>query len=102
YGMLIEEDEDVAKRMEGRLVTQKELFRRLHRDTFTLVALFEYMIGNLDMSIVTQHNFKFVQLPDGSVYPIPYDFDYSGLVDAAYALPPPGLHITTVRDRVYR
>jgi hypothetical protein len=102
YGILIEDDEDVARRMEGRLVTQTSLFSRLDKDTFTLVTLFEYMIGNLDMSILAQHNFKFVQVPAGAVYPIPYDFDYSGLVDASYALPPPDLHITTVRDRVYR
>jgi hypothetical protein len=43
-----------------------------------------------------------VQMPTRTVFPIPYDFDYSGLVDATYALPPPGMGITTVRDRVYR
>jgi hypothetical protein len=102
YGLLIEDDSDVAKRMEGRIVTQRELLSRLDKDAFTLVTLFEYMIGNLDMSLAAQHNFKLVQLPNLAVFPIPYDFDYSGLVDASYALPPAGLHITTVRDRVYR
>ena len=101
-GLLIENDEDVAKRMEGRLITQRELLALLDRDAFTLMTLFEYMIGNLDVSIITQHNAKFVQTPNRTVYPIPYDFDYSGLVDASYALPPPGLGITTVRDRVFR
>ena len=34
-------------------------------------------------------------------FPIPYDFDYSGLVDAPYALPPPNRGISTVRDRLF-
>ncbi len=102
YGILIEDDDDVAKRLEGRLVTQRDLLSQLDRDWFTLMTIFEYMIGNLDVSIITQHNVKLVQLPARKVYSIPYDFDYSGLVDAAYALPPPDLHITTVRDRIYR
>jgi hypothetical protein len=102
HGMLIEDDDDVAKRMEGRLVTQRDLLSQLDRDYFTLMAIFEYMIGNLDVSIFAQHNVKLVQVPSRTVFAVPYDFDYSGLVDATYALPPPGLGITTVRDRVYR
>ena len=92
FGLLIEDDDDVAKRMEGRLVTQRELLSRLDKDTFTLSAMFEYMIGNLDFSLIAEHNFKLVQRPNLAVFPIPYDFDYSGLVDASYALPPPTRH----------
>ena len=33
---------------------------------------------------------------------VPYDFDYSGLVDAPYAVPPEGLPINDVRQRNYR
>jgi hypothetical protein len=33
---------------------------------------------------------------------VPYDFDYSGLVNAAYALPPPTIKIGSVRERAYR
>ena len=34
--------------------------------------------------------------------PIPYDFDFSGLVNAPYASPPDQLRIGSVRTRVYR
>jgi hypothetical protein len=37
-----------------------------------------------------------------TTYPVPYDFDYSGLVDAPYAHPDPKLGIATVQDRIYR
>ena len=102
YAMFIEGDEDVAKRMGGRLVTQPGPQAHLDTDFFTLMTLFEYMIGNLDVSIINEHNVKLVQTPNRTVYAVPYDFDYSGLVDASYAVPPPGMKVTTVRDRLYR
>ena len=102
YAMFIEDDDDVARRMGGRVTTEKEALARLDRDAFTRMMLFEYMIGNLDVSIIAEHNVRNVQMPSGVVYPVPYDFDYSGLVNATYAQPPPGLGITTVRDRVFR
>jgi hypothetical protein len=34
--------------------------------------------------------------------PVPYDFDWSGLVDAPYAGPPEGIPIQNVRQRNYR
>jgi hypothetical protein len=34
--------------------------------------------------------------------PVPYDFDFSGLVDAPYATPPEGFSIRNVRQRLYR
>jgi hypothetical protein len=33
---------------------------------------------------------------------VPYDFDYSGLVDAPYAVPPEGFPVREVRDRYYQ
>ena len=35
-------------------------------------------------------------------YAIPYDFDFCGLVNAAYAEPPEDLGIVSVRERLYR
>jgi hypothetical protein len=102
FGMFIEDDDDVAKRMGGRITVEKTDLARLDRDAFTRATLFEYAIGNVDMSLITFHNFVAVQLPAGVVYPVPYDFDYSGLVNAAYAAPAPGLGITTVRERLFR
>jgi hypothetical protein len=101
-GMLIEDDSDLAKRIEGRIVTQTQLLSRLDRDYFTLVTMFFYMIGNLDVSVIGQHNVKLVQTRDRAVYAVPYDFDYSGLVDTPYAVPPKELQVSSVRDRMYR
>jgi hypothetical protein len=47
---------------------------------------------------------RFIRLPGAvsRLIPVPYDFDYSGLVNTHYAAPDPNLGIPTVRDRIYR
>jgi hypothetical protein len=107
YAMFIEDDDDVARRMSGRLTDQKDLkFVQVDLKTVTNLSLFEYMISNLDMSLAAQHNIRIAELPTGVRYPIPYDFDYSGLVNADYAVPPQNLqaqyHLESVRTRLYR
>ena len=36
------------------------------------------------------------------IVPVAYDFDYTGFVDAPYALPPEKLRVSSVRERQYR
>ncbi len=66
-----------------------------------ILALFQFMIGNTDWSIVRQRNTILIQSPGGKQVPVPYDLDMSGLVNAHYAGPAPGLPIDNVRDRYY-
>ena len=101
--MLIEDDDDVAKRLEGRSIDlQKVTFNRVDLETVVLMSVFEYMIGNTDMSMFLQHNIRLVQTQAGQRYTVPYDFDYSGLVDAPYAIPAKNFGLGSVRDRLYR
>lgn len=73
-------------------------------------ALFEHMIANHDWSMLAGpagkqccHNAELIgPLAPGATIPVPYDFDFSGFVDAPYATPPDALHINSVRERVYR
>jgi hypothetical protein len=69
------------------------------------VAIFNYMIGNTDWSVPIQHNIKIfsefdIDRPSLGVV-VPWDFDYSGLVDAEYAVPFQDLPIKSVRERLY-
>jgi hypothetical protein len=103
YAMFVEDESDVAKRMEGRTVTlPRLLFKDVDTDTLMPAMMFEYMIGNTDFSIYALHNVKLVQRPDKSIHPVPYDFDFSGLVSAPYAAPDRNLMLASVRDRMYR
>jgi hypothetical protein len=102
-GIFLEDEGDVARRMEGRIVElQRLLFENLDSDTLMPAMIFEYLIGNTDMSIFALHNMRIVQRPDKSLHVVPYDFDYSGLVNAPYALPAKGLLLKNVTERYYR
>jgi hypothetical protein len=101
--LFIEDDDDVARRLEGRATDQLRVsFRRSDLPTTTLMMLFEYMIGNTDASMLALHNVRLVRTGAGTLFAIPYDFDYSGVVDARYAIPDPRLKLSSVRQRVYR
>jgi hypothetical protein len=103
YGLFIEDDDDVARRLEGRVTSQLNLmYRHFNAESATWLGLFEYLIGNTDVSIVTQHNVRTVETPASGRYVIPYDFDYSGLVGASYAVPNRQLGLVSVKDRLYR
>jgi hypothetical protein len=101
-GLFIEDDDDLARRMGGRISESNG--SHLSRVDFAMTAtttMFEYLIGNTDVSIKSLHNIRMVLKPDGSRYPIPYDFDFAGVVNASYAMPNPMLALSTVRERLY-
>ncbi|MCC7010012.1 MAG: hypothetical protein IT184_14490 [Acidobacteria bacterium] len=102
--MFLEDDDDVAKRMAGRVNERRVFgFDRLDPEHLLLVGLFEYMIGNTDVAFKAQHNVRVVETPADRRYAVPYDFDYSGLVNTRYAVVDRTRirGITTVRERLY-
>jgi len=103
YGMFLEPDADLARRMEGRSVELERIqFKDVDADTLETMMVFAYMIGNTDFSLYALHNVIFVQTPDKMLYPVPYDFDVSGLVHPPYAIPAKSLPIKSVNERLYR
>jgi hypothetical protein len=63
------------------------------------------MVGNTDWTVGNYHNIKLlVPKTDTLSAPliVPYDFDYTGVVDASYAVPDEQLGTTSVKERVYR
>jgi hypothetical protein len=69
------------------------------------------MISNYDWSMRAApkgedccHNGRMLTdgVPGSLLSVVPYDFDFSGLVDAPYATPPEGIPVDTVRERDYR
>ena len=103
WGLLIEDEEDMAKRLGGKLLEQRQaLFTDVDSLAMGMMAVFEYFLGNTDWSMYSLHNVRLVQTPEYIIYPIAYDFDHSGLVDARYANPDPRLPIKTVRQRLHR
>jgi hypothetical protein len=106
YAFLLEDIDDLAKRNKCKELDSKEILTEAtDRDQMTMVAMFQYMIGNTDWSVPKSHNIKLIIHKKDSTarpYPIPYDFDYSGLVNADYAVPSPQLNLESVTQRLYR
>jgi hypothetical protein len=103
YGMFLEDDDDVARRMEGRIMElPRAAFKDVDPDALALAMMFEYMIGNTDFSMYMLHNIRLVRTPTNQTYTVPYDFDLSGLVNTQYAIPEKSFGLKTVRDRLYR
>lgn len=106
YGFLIEDVDDLAKRVGCREYTKLVVSgARTNPSQMTLVSMFQYMIGNTDWSLPNRHNVRFIQMVTDTLsqpYTIPYDFDYCGLVNAPYAIPQPEFGIEKVTDRYYR
>lgn len=75
-----------------------------HADANEMATLdvFQYLIGNTDWSAAFHHNIVLIRDGMGLVTAVPYDFDFSGLVDAEYATPAPQLPIRSVTQRLFR
>lgn len=105
YGFLIENDELMAERLGGELIELEEddLVHpaRITGANAALVTIFQYMIGNTDFSMFRGHNFKIVDTGE-TILPVPYDFDWSGFVNAPYARPDRNLGIRSVKQRLFR
>jgi len=103
YSFFIEPTEDMCKRLYGKDLNVKNIHPNFtDKKLITLMSVFQYFIGNTDWSVKALHNIKLISR-DSLLKPvaIPYDFDVSGLVNAAYAIPAPHLGIQTVRQRSY-
>lgn len=111
FGFLIEDTSDLAKRNElGKLDFPTIKRSQLDSVQASQVALFEYLIANVDFEILSGpaddkccHNARLIGDDSGkNVVAVPYDFDSSGFVDAHYAVPNDFLGIRAVTQRLYR
>ena len=104
YGFFIESYEQMVRRNLAKTVEVTTItYPQLDFETSTLVSVFEYMIGSTDWSMLAGHNIKLLSIGDNPVYfPVPYDFDQVGLIDAHYARPDLSLPIRSVRERLFR
>jgi len=105
YGFLIEPDLELAGRLGAEVLETANVHDLITDPSYmTLVAVFQYLIGNTDWSVWGRHNIAIfsVKAEPHTLFAVPYDFDYSGAVGAPYAIPPQTLPIHSVRERLYR
>ena len=103
YGILIEDTDEMANRLNGEECECHGLSDDLiARAPANLTAMFQYMVGNEDWDVPGLRNVKAVKLHTGSDFYnliVPYDFDFSGVVNAEYAIPDPNLQHSTLQQR---
>jgi hypothetical protein len=119
FAFLIEDPDDIAARnnLDELEVGPNMPIRvsQLDARATARATMFEYMIGNLDWGFFDGppgedccHNAHLLAAEKAqpatatAIKPVPYDFDMSGLVDAPYAGPPPGIRLDRVTQRYYR
>ena len=104
YGFLIENEKELAERLQGEIYEKRGVkVADFDQENYQRVAMFNYMIGNTDWDTKKLHNVKLLKRKDQKgILVIPYDFDYSGIVDAEYARPSPDYGLLSVRERHYR
>ena len=106
HAFMLEDDGDMARRNKCRKKNHGTvLTESTDRETMTMVAIFQYMIGNTDWSVPNNHNVELIFSRENEAllpYAVPYDFDYCGLVDASYAVPNEIIGTEKVTERVYR
>jgi len=107
-GIWFQDEDDLMKEVAGKIVMQQGATgASMEPRQMAITDIFQYMIGNTDMSVWALHNYRVVSMDSSSnFYAFAYDFDWAGLVDAPYAAPDAQLQIkynvTRVTDRLYR
>ncbi len=104
YGIVLEPEDELTARLDA---VQVELgvtyFVHLDDEQANRLAFFQYMIGNTDWNVANMHNLITLKLPEvQKLTPIPYDFDYCGMVGTPYAVPHESLPIKDVRQRYHK
>ncbi len=109
FGFLLETPEQLAERVAGTMAgTSAISLGQLDQNQAALLYVFQYLVANTDWSFIAAendehccHNVDLFRIGP-KLWPVPYDFDLAGLVNASYAFPDKTLKIRSVRSRHYR
>ena len=110
YGFVIEDNDNLGERIGLERATVRGIkVEELDLKQANLVSVFMYLIGNTDFSLILGpendeccHNANLYWAGAVPYTPVPYDFDFSGIVDAPYAEPNPRFRLRSVKSRLYR
>ena len=88
WGFFIEQDNALATRVRGSLApATKSTLRTIDTANVATVGLFEYMIGNGEWDLAKLRNVRLLAFRRAKTAAVPFNFDYSGVVGARYAVP---------------
>jgi hypothetical protein len=100
--IILEDENELAERLDSELCEDcyGQPDTAFNNFNLQVLTLYQYLVGNADWLITVLRNVKLLKPHDGGKFLLaPYDFDFTGVVDATYAQPDPTLGITDVVDR---
>ncbi len=100
HSFFIEDDDHAAERNNCHVKDKFMTPFDLDRESYTKLTIFEYIIGNKDWFVTSRQNIIIFQPNDTTKAPhaVPYDFDFSGFVNAEYTKPP-GVSDDKLKDK---
>jgi hypothetical protein len=89
YCFALEPPKELARRYSAKRVNSNNVdMESIDQWQYKLVCFFEYMIMNNDWSIAICHNIELIQTgTDKQPVPVPFDFDWSGIIKVPYSVP---------------
>lgn len=104
FAFFIERPKYMAERNKGQIIDIENFSASdLDKDAFNILALFQYMVANNDWFVQILHNIKLVTIdPLRPPIPVPYDFDWAGLVEAPYRNTLRDSTESVIADRYYK
>jgi hypothetical protein len=88
-GFFLEDPDDIADRFDGQELEVKNVARyEVNKQHYEMLSVFQYMIMNKDWSVPLLHNIKLIATnPYNGPLPVPYDFDWAGIINIPYQVP---------------
>ena len=88
YAFFIESDQELMHRLDAEKYRPHVVQYFMEKENIHKVAMFQYMIGNNDWFVRSNHNVTILKLhANDGLIAVPYDFDWSELVNADYTRP---------------
>ena len=89
YSFVVESPQEMAKRLGCRRISSiNVMLNKVDPGQYKLLCFFQYMVSNNDWSVAISHNIELLQKDSTSSYiPVPYDFDWSGIIKVPYKVP---------------
>jgi hypothetical protein len=104
YAFFLEDNSLLEERLKGHIIDVPTVIpENVDWNHYVIISFFEYMIVNTDWSLPIMHNITLLSLDYFKPpVPVPFDFDWSGLINIPYKVPTIAGMQTRVPERVYK
>lgn len=104
FAFLLEDPDLMEERLNGQVLDMQTVDpEKIDRDHYILISFFQYLIINTDWSLPILHNIDLFSLDYFKPpVPVPFDFDWSGLINIPYKVPTVAGMQVRVPERIYK